>query len=132
MIRLATEDDLLWLAQQMVSLHKRSTWAAFDLPEFNVSTLTDFLLTKFDDPQSIIYRDGNAFCGGTLGRWIYPPYYSHISEWGWTGDPKPAARCLQAVFDWGKQHGAMFGGYVLARPGESTQYVQETWVWRKL
>lgn len=132
MIRLATEDDLLWLAQQIFALRTQTTWKCFEIPEFTVANLVEFVLDKLDDPESIIYIDGLAFCGGSLERAKLPPFWPAISEWAWGGPKKEAVGCLQAVFAWGKEHGAMFGGYVLAKPGHSTQFVEETLVWRKL
>lgn len=132
-MRLATEDDLYWLAEQLYHLRSQTAWANHDMPEYTVGSLVEFLLTKFDDSSSAIFIEDQSVCGVSLGHFIYPPYYRHVTEWLWAGeDKKSTARCLQAGFEWGKQRGAVFGGYVLATPGTSTDFVEEHWVWRKL
>ena len=133
MIRLATEDDLYWLAERLYQLRFITAWAQHDMSEYTISNLVDFIVSKLDDPNSVIFIDGTSVCGASLGQFIYPPFYPHITEWMWTGEDKRAtARCLQAAFQWGKEHGAVFGGYVLATPGKSPDWVDEQWVWRRL
>lgn len=138
MIRLATEQDLPWLTQSMLDLKSHTGWSLYVQPGYNNDTLTRFLTTRLYDPLSVcmVWDDPEqgptAFCGGSIQRFVLPPYMPCVLEWGWGGSPKPAVKCWHAVVQWGLDHGAQLSGRVISSPGTSSQEIRETIIWKVL
>lgn len=132
MVRLATHTDVYRIATQLYQLKEKSTWAQWQHEGWNIPDLVDFVLNKMGDPYSALFVTDHAFCGGSLGRMVLPPYFPYVAEWGWDGPKREAVECLNALFEWGKQHGAELGGYTLNQVGKSSKKVSDTVVWRKL
>ena len=132
MVRQATSTDIYCIATQLYKLKAKSTWSKWQHDDWNIPELVEFILNKMDDPDSAIFVTDRAFCGGSLGHIVLPPYFMYVAEWGWDGSPREASQCLKALFEWGKQRGAALGGYTLTKLGQSSKKVTDTVVWRKL
>ena len=131
MIRLATEQDILWLIEQMLIVKSTTAWK--DVPgAYHADTLRPFLLNQLRAADSVCYvwdDPVDAFCGVTYGRMHVPPHLPYVFEWGWAGPPKHAVACWRACTHWATRRGAVLACRSVSQPGVS---IRETLTWERL
>ena len=137
MIRHATHADIPALTQGMMALKDHTGWSAYHQPGYNHDTLTAFLTARLLHPQSVLFvwdpgTGVSAFCGGSLQWFTLPPYMPSVLEWGWFGPARPAAKCWNALCEWGRDHGAELAGRVSAVPGTHPKRIRESLTWKVL
>jgi len=138
MQRLAHDQDIPWLTQQMLHLRQETGWRHEQPTGYNTESLQEFLNWRLHDPLSVCYvwqaDDGDpaAFCGTTLSRLTHPPYVPILHEWGWAGRKREAVKCWRACTQWAKKRGAEYGYRVTGSAEVHPHRIVESVTWEKL
>lgn len=137
MVRLATYTDIPSLAQRWYEEKAKTCFAQLDI-EWTVEGCAGYLMEALQDYRQVIFVTGNqgqiiAACGVILQQDLLPPHPLVVGEWMWWGSTKrTSVQVLQAMKQWGKEHGALLARYTLNQPSQSPTKFSETYRWEVL